>query len=201
MSHDSHNVYIAASIDAATRIQHLAQKLGCTMADALEVVVDHYDSTVGKEDSDDRDEPTNFVDLSGDDVPSTVFIGSHQGSLEKLGERFVYRQYFRTSRGINLPVGMKLVGSYRSARVEAVVEAGGINFDSKCYPDPSTAAVAVKQSFGTPLSSAQTNGWTFWSYKVGSYLYPLNNFRTSPESAAGTYFASIAKVEQKSSGA
>ncbi|QAZ38799.1 hypothetical protein C1M51_04780 [Methylibium sp. Pch-M] len=69
---------------------------------------------------------------------------------------------WKSSRGNRFPVGLQLTAYYLGKTHNAVVTGKGIEFNGNYYDNPSTAAMAVKMSAGTPKKSAATNGWRFW---------------------------------------
>lgn len=74
-------------------------------------------------------------------------------------------EYFETSRGVLLPVGLELRASYRGSSPRATVTAKGIRYNDKVYEDPSAAARAAKIDAGASEAASSTNGWVFWMIK------------------------------------
>jgi len=72
--------------------------------------------------------------------------------------------YFVTSRGERLKVGLQLRALYQGKVYDAVVHKEGILIAGVYYGSPSAAAIAVKASTGKIGNAALTNGWMFWSY-------------------------------------
>lgn len=73
------------------------------------------------------------------------------------------KEYFKTSRGTLLPIGLQMWADYLGTRLEAEVKEGGIYLaDGSRFDDPSGAAKAAKLKLGVSETTASTNGWTFW---------------------------------------
>jgi len=72
--------------------------------------------------------------------------------------------FFVTSRGEQLKVGLQLRSLYQGKVYDAVVHKEGILIAGVYYGSPSAAAIAVKASTGKVGNAALTNGWLFWSY-------------------------------------
>lgn len=70
--------------------------------------------------------------------------------------------HFTTSRGVKMPIGLKLTASYKNKSRTATVTASGIEYNGKTYDDPSSAAVQAKIDCGASKTAASTNGWEFW---------------------------------------
>ncbi|MEO7641499.1 MAG: hypothetical protein ABIU07_08800 [Ramlibacter sp.] len=73
---------------------------------------------------------------------------------------------YTTSRGVKLPIGLKLWASYRSTNPRAEVTAEGFKYEGKFYDDPSAAAKAAKLDAGVSATASSTNGWVFWMVKA-----------------------------------
>lgn len=72
--------------------------------------------------------------------------------------------YFVTSRGERLKVGLQLRALYQGKVYDAVVHKEGILIAGVYYGSPSAAAIAVKASAGKIGTATLTNGWMFWNY-------------------------------------
>lgn len=94
-------------------------------------------------------------------------------------QQYVSQGYFEGARGARLPIGLPLHADYQGHKLEAHVTAEGIVFQGIAHDNPSAAAVAAKMSCGASLSTAQSNGWTFWNIGKGSPqgLEPLSVLR------------------------
>lgn len=98
----------------------------------------------------------------------------HKASLKKDDDN-----YFVTSRGERLKVGLQLRALYRGKVYDAVVHKEGILIAGVYYGSPSAAAIAVKASAGKVGNAALTNGWMFWSCidDATGHFRPLNQLR------------------------
>lgn len=70
--------------------------------------------------------------------------------------------FFKTSRGVRLPIPLALYGEYAGKRIDVSVTKDGFEYAGRYFNDPSAVAVAVKKDLGASSTTASTNGWTFW---------------------------------------
>lgn len=75
--------------------------------------------------------------------------------------------YFVTSRGERLKIGLQLRALYKGKLYEAVVRKEGILIAGTYCGSPSAAAMFVKANAGKIGTAGLTNGWRFWSYLDG----------------------------------
>jgi hypothetical protein len=132
------SVTINVSKDLFARLQSYARPLVDTPDSVLTRIFDHYDATASAK-------ARTFV-VALDRQPP---------------------EHFTTSRGVKLPIGLKIFASYRNQSPNAVVTARGIEYNGKAYDDPSAAAKAAKLDAGASATAASTNGWEFWMMEAG----------------------------------
>jgi hypothetical protein len=95
--------------------------------------------------------------------------GPHVPPAEEVFSYEARPTHFLTSRGVALPIGLRLFADYQGKRLTALVTQYGFDFNGVVHSNPSQAAMAAKQSMGASQKASSTNGWTFWLIDDASY--------------------------------
>lgn len=123
------------------------------------------------------------------DTPETVLIRvfDHWDKTGGPGQHVTIKvpeteppKFFRTTRGVELPIGLKMFADWNGNKLQARVTASGIEHGGATYADPSGAAKAAKLALGATSTQASTNGWEFWMMDapgVANRICAIDRFR------------------------
>jgi hypothetical protein len=136
------------------RLQKLAVPLVDDASAVIERLIDHWESS-----------PPVSGTSSGSAPPAANGPEAH---------------VWRSSRGEVFPVGVHLRAFYRDHELRATITPEGIEFAGKAYDNPSSAAIAAKNSVGVTGDAAATNGWKFWEMQGpgGQRWVPIDGLRS-----------------------
>lgn len=146
----SPKVPVELDLDVFERLQRLAVPLVDDVGSVIRRVLDEWEDQA-------RPKPREARDPQPAQPPD---VPDRDGNTEE--------EYFRTSRGVLLPLG-ELRASYRPrgksrSDFQATVTARGIEFAGRVFDDPSPAGILAKELAGAVGQATATNGWRFWEY-------------------------------------